>query len=270
MSKLAYPIFIWKNHRGLLTFATLLCAALQLLIVVLISGMDTRTILAVLMEQLPKQFQSFISEQFLTTLSLKGAAAFGFKHPIVLTLLAIVAITLPYRHIVSELEVGTLELLLAYPVRRSRLLLQLWASGCAAIVAIIGVALVASLATISVTGNLTTGVMASMVQIAGNLALLMVLIMSYTMLLATYAQPGSKVGMLSAGITLIFYLLDLVTSLWEPLSVVAPLNIFTYFQPQKLILGEADFRTHALVLGNLIVICLAVSMRQFARRDIPG
>lgn len=270
MNKLAYPIFIWKSHRGLLAFATLLCAALQLLIVVLISGMDTRTILAVLMEQLPKQFQSFISEQFLTTLSLKGAAAFGFKHPIVLTLLVIVAITLPFRHITSELETGTLELLLAYPVRRSRLLLQLWAAGSFAIFGILGVTLAASLATITVTGNLTAAVIGSMVQIAGNLSLLMVLIMSYTMLLATYGQPGSKVGMLSAGITLIFYLLDLVASLWEPLSVVAPLNIFSYFQPQDLILGEADFVTNALVLSSLILICVAVSLRQFTERDIPG
>lgn len=270
MNKLAYPIFVWKSHRGLLAFATLLCAALQLLIVVLISGMDTRTILAVLMEQLPKQFQAFISEQFLTTLSLKGALAVGFKHPIVLTLLSIVAITLPYRHIISELETGTLELLLAYPVRRYRLLLQLWASGCAAIFLIIVVTLAASLTTITTTGNLSADLMVSMVQIAGNLVLLMVLIMSYTMLLSTYGRQGSKVGMLSAGITLVFYLLDLVSSLWEPLSVVAPLNIFTYFQPQKLILGEANFLTNALVLIGLILVCLGVSLRKFEKRDIPG
>jgi len=108
------------------------------------------------------------------------------------------------------------------------------------------------------------------VQIAGNLTLLLVLIMSYTMLLATYGQPGGKVGMLSAGITLVLYLLDSVTSLWQPLSIVAPLNIFTYFQPQDLIMGEVDFMTNALVLSGLILVCLAVSVRQFEKRDIPG
>lgn len=270
MNKLAYPRFIWKNHRGLLIFATFLSASVQMLIIVLISGADTRSIMVVLMEQLPEQFQSLISEQFLTTLSLKGAAAFGFKHPIVLTLLSIVAITLPYRHISSELETGTLELLLAYPVRRYRLLLQFCASAGAAILFIIVVILGASLTAISATGNLTADLTRTMVQIACNLALLMVLVMSYTVLLATYGKQDSKVGMQSAGITLVFYLLDLVSALWDPLAVIAPLNIFTYFQPQKLILGEANFLTNAVVLFGLIVLCLAASLRQFERRDIPG
>lgn len=270
MNNLTYVTFVWKNHRGFALFSMVVIAAMQLIIINLISSMDTLSIITVLLEQLPEQFQALISEQFLASLSLKGAAAFGFQHPLVLALLAINAINVPTRHIVGEIESGTLELLLAYPIRRTRLLLSLWLAAGSLLLLVVCGSLVGSFSALGLIHEFSLDVAIRMLKIAGNLWLLFLFIMSYTLLLATFGREGSKIGLYGAGITLIFYFLDLLSTLWDAVDFTKPFNIFTYFQPQKLMFDQRSFWLHYAVLSTLIAICLFISVRQFNRRDIPG
>ena len=60
--------------------------------------------------------------------SVDGAIAFGYAHPMVLVMTCFVAILLPSRHLAGEIEDGTLELLLALPVRRPTITFSLWLS----------------------------------------------------------------------------------------------------------------------------------------------
>jgi len=99
--------------------------------------------------------------------------------------------------------------------------------------------------------------------------LLITLIFTYTLLIAVYTRIGFKAGNSGAAITFFFYLLYFLAELWRALSFTKPFNIFTYYEPQKLMLGQGNFTVDILVLGLLIISCFIVAMKRFNERDIP-
>lgn len=270
MNRLAYPRFIWSNHRGLMIFSIIFIAAMQFLVVKLITTFDTASILSAIMDQLPAQFRQFLTQEFLTVLSVEGAAAFGFNHPMVLTVLAINAIILPTRDLAGEIEGGTMELLLAYPVRRTTLLLSLWISGVVMLLVIISGGFIGSLTAISIFYQLNFHFFVKLLQIVSNLWLLFTLIFTFTLLLAVFGREGSKIGARAAAVILIFYLLHFLSGIWDALKFTRPFNIFTYYPPAQLMFEQSDFWLNALILVILTTVCLLVGLRQFNRRDIPG
>ena len=269
MNKLSYPIMIWKNYLGRVLFSMLVTAAMQFIINWLFTTMDFASIIVSMRQQLPAPLRLFLEEEFFSRFSLKGAVAFGFNHPLVLALLALNAIIIPARHIAGEIESGILELLLAYPIKRTRLLLTLWASAIMQLFVIVGAAWAGSVTSAVIYHELTYDLFAAMVKIAGNLWLFAVLIMSYTLLLATFGREAAKIGIYSAAITLTLYFLNFLSTIWEAISFIKPYNIFNYYQPQKLMFEERSFALHVTVLSILIIICLIISIQQFNRRDIP-
>jgi len=269
MNSIAYFRLIWRNNKGFAIFSMVFITLLQFLILYLITTFDTLSIVAAILEQIPEKVRIFLNDSFFSTLTFDGAAAFGFNHPLVLALLAINAINIPLFHITREMESGTLELLLAHPFKRHTLIISLWVSGCAILCAIIVAALIGSFSATALFHHLSIGIFLKMVQISFNLWLLFALILSYTLLIATFGKTGSKAGNISAVITFVFYLLHFLSQLWSTIEFTRPFNIFTYYEPQKLMFGQGNIILDSVVLGSLILVCLIISLWQFNRRDIP-
>ncbi len=270
MDNKTYPRFIIKMHRGYVLFSMVIIAFLQYLIVELMSSMDTDVFYENVISQLPERLQMLVSESFITRLSVEGSVAFGFNHPLVLTFLFLLAIILPTRHIAGDIENGAMELLLAHPVKRQHLLTSLWATGSLLLLIIICAGGIGSVLALAETGHLSGAVLLKMLQIGINLWLLAILVMSLAMLISTFGKEGSRAGTRSAALIFIFYFLFFLGILWDAVSVIKPYNIFTYYQPTKLMFGERSFWLHAVVLSVLIAVSLIVSINQFRRRDIPG
>jgi ABC-2 type transport system permease protein len=268
-NNITYFRLIWKNHRSFAIFSMVFITLLQFLILYLITTFNIPAIIQTLLTQMPEKIKVYLNESFFNTLTLDGAAAFGFNHPLVLALLAINAINIPVLHISREMESGTLELLLAHPFRRQTLIWNLWISGCLLLLAIILAALAGSVSAVSIYHHLTTDLFIKILMIGFNLWLLYVLIMSFTLLIAVFAKTGSKAGNFAAILTLVFYLLYFLSQLWDAISFTKPFNIFTYYEPQKLMFGKGNFSLNCFVLSALIIISFAISRRQFIRRDIP-
>jgi ABC-type transport system involved in multi-copper enzyme maturation permease subunit len=266
---MSYFYFIWKSHRSFLLFSMIIIPLLQFLILRLVTAIDHSSIIMYLIEQLPENVQAKFGN-FTSMLTVEGAAAFGLNHPLVLVILSIGAITIPSRHIAGEAETGTLELVLSFPVKRIKLLLNLWTSAAVFLFLIIFCALCSSLLSINIFHQLTNELFVKMVKIGCNLWLLFVFIMSLTMVLSSFEKEGNKVGIRVAGIVLVFYLLHYLSSLWNAIQFTKPFNIFTYYQPEDLMTGQRSFLLHFMVLSSLILLCLLVSIYQFNRRDIPG
>lgn len=263
-------MLLWKSHRGLILFCALLSGAFQFLIIWLIATFDYASGFEAFLKHLPPQFQAIFNEEFITRFSVSGAAAFGLNHPIVLALLALTAIAIPARHIAGEIEGGTLELLLAYPVRRTGLIISLWVSTGGLILLVVLGACVGAFSAMLAFAEVSRELIVGELQIAANLWLLFMLVASYTLLLSSFGKEGSRVANYSAAITLIFYFLHIVTTIWESIGFMKPFSIFAYYLPQKVMFGERSFGLNAAVLAGLIAICLATALIQFRRRDIPG
>jgi len=260
---------VLKKQRGLMVFSMLMAGAIQFLIVWLVTTIDYEPIIASMMEQIPVIFRQFFEEEMLGKFSAEGGTAFGFNHPIVLSLMTINAIMIGARHIAGEIEGGTLELLLAYPVKRTRLLLSLWGTGVIQLLVVVGAALVSSVTAVKLYHELNGDILMSLLKIAVNLWLLFVLVMSFTLVVSSFSKEASKAGLVSAAVLLVFYFVHFLSKIWEGIGFTKPINIFTYYQPQQLMFGERDFSLNLLVLLILIFICMTISIIQFNRRDIP-
>jgi ABC-type transport system involved in multi-copper enzyme maturation permease subunit len=264
-----YIKLIWKNNRSFAIFSMVFITLMQFFVLYLVNTFDMPAILQTLLAQMPEKMKVYMSENFFSTLTLDGAAAFGLNHPLVLTLLAMNAINIPSHHISREMESGTLELLLAHPFSRQALISKLWISGGFILLVIILAAVAGSLTAVAVFHHLSSELFLNILKVGLNLWLLFFLILTYTLLIAVFARTGSKAGNYAAILTLVFYLFYFLSQLWDDIKFTATFNIFSYFEPQKLMFGKGNFLLDCSVLTGLIIICYLVSRRQFMRRDIP-
>jgi ABC-type transport system involved in multi-copper enzyme maturation permease subunit len=269
MIKWTYIRLIWRNNKAFAIFSMAFITLFQFLLLYLVTTFDTAAMLSAILEQMPPMMKVFLQDSFFSMLTYDGAAAFGFNHPIALTLLVITAINIPAHHITRETETGTLELLLAHPFKRRSLIFSLWISGGLILLVIITTALIGSFLSIILFHNLTDEIIIKLVQIGFNLWLLILLIFSMTLLIAVYARQGLRSGNLSAVITFVFYLLYFVSQLWDVLSFTKPFNIFSYFEPQSLMFDKGSFWLDIIVLGGLVLLCFILSLRQFEKKDVP-
>jgi len=147
---MSYFYFIWKSHRSFLLFSMFFVSSFQFLTLKLVTTIDYSSPIMYLMNQLPENVQAMFGEDFVSMLTVEGAAALALNHPLVLVILSLGAIIIPSRHIAGEVETGTLELVLSFPVKRIRLLLNLFVSAVVFLFLIIFCALCSSLLSINI------------------------------------------------------------------------------------------------------------------------
>lgn len=265
-----YLVKTFRDHLGFFVLAFLLVAALQLLILTLVITMDFLQTFRVMLEKLPPPVQQLLGEEFIAQLSVNGAAAFGYNHPLVVTLMAIMAIILPAKHIAGEIEEGTLELVFSLPVKRQAISISLWVlSGFALLLLVAACCLGTLLGTVLLPETRTLPFF-RVFQIGVNLWLLMLAINAYTFLIASFSREGGKAAMRSAGITLIFFFVNYAVNIWPTIDFLEPLTIFHYYQPQKIMMGDNMLIKNLAALAALIGTCIFVAFRRINTRDIPG
>jgi len=270
MRRVSYTSFVFKSHRGFTVFCVLVAATFEFLVIKAITTADLASMLPGFLSQLPERFQMIVNENLISQLTVSGGAAFGFSHPIMIVLLAINAVSIPARHVSGSIEDGSMEVLLAHPFGRTRLVLSLWAATGVANLLVICGGLMGCVAALAVFHGLAAGFIVRLLAMGANLWLLFLLVQSVSMLASVYGGKGSKPAAWTAVIVMTFYVVHFLTPLWDALRVTTRFNVFTYYQPQKLVLGEGSFGRDVLVLAVLTCICLLLSIHQFNRRDIPG
>jgi ABC-type transport system involved in multi-copper enzyme maturation permease subunit len=256
-------------HRGFMLFGFLLIGLLQFVIISIFSSLDYIPFIELFIKQLPPQLQAIFNEEFINRFSINGAAAFGYNHPMVLSILGIAAITIPARHLAGEAENGNLEILLAHPFRREYYFISLWCASAMAIFFIILGGWSGSFMALILKQQFRLAIMGNLLKIGVNLWLLFLLILSYSITISSFGREGNKSGLVAAAITIFFYLLYFVSTIWEEIQFSKNFNIFHYYQPQKLMFGQRSFWLNALVLFILISILFLLAKKQTVKRDIP-
>jgi ABC-type transport system involved in multi-copper enzyme maturation permease subunit len=269
MIKGPYLALTWRLHRGLLIFSGFFIGLIQFLIIWIFASFDYAPVLDAILKQLPPQVQLLFNEQFLNQLSLNGAAAFGFNHPLVLLNLGIIAIAIPSWQIAGEAENGILELHLAYPFKRETLYKTLWISCSLFLLGVILLGYAGSLAALLLKNHLDWIITVSLAKIIVNLWLLFTMIMTFSLWISIKNRESGKSGMISAAITLIFYFHFFLGSAWEKLGFSQFINPFAYYQPQKLMFQQNNFIINVMVLGILTLVLLFGGYRQFKKKDVP-
>lgn len=170
------------------------------------------------------------------------------------------------RAIAGEVGSGTLELVMAQPVSRLRFVVT-------RIVALVGYVVLLALSTfapIQLFGpryevELSAGTFWTLCALA---ALFMLAVGGFAMLLSAIFRDAGKPGAIAAGVLVVMWLADLVSNVSEAAEVLDPINLVAYWQPGKIINGEAVPPAAWWVYAGVAVVSLAAAVVAFSRRDV--
>lgn len=265
---ISYFKHIIKSHLGFLIFALLFIPLIQFLLIDVFTGLETKPFIESMLNMMPAQFKMIIGEQFFSSLSLEGAAGFGLNHPVVLTIMIVLVTTITSKHIAGAIENGSMELLLALPLKRTTLIFRLWGTTTILLCVLVVFTLAGLFAGVAIFDSVTEAFIEKTLKIAVNLWFLIMTIMGFSLMISVFMKESGRAASMCSIVVLVLYFVDVLSGLWKPLEFFKPFNVFYYYQPQKLLTGQRSLDQNLPVLTALILIFLGISLWQFRKRDL--
>jgi ABC-2 type transport system permease protein len=216
----------------------------------------------------------------------------GYMEPLVIVILCVWAIGRAAGAIVGEVDRGTMELLLAQPVARYRVVL---AHLCVDLLTIPVVCLSLWL------GNWLGLTLVEVKELTGpgegspinpgifgpaqwSVGGLLFAVSGSTMWLSALGRFRGRVLGIAVLVTLLQFLVHIVGQLWDAVACLRPFTVFYYYQPQELILhhrGTMDLAQvwplgHPLMVNGFAVLAAVgavgylLALWTFCRRDLPA
>ena len=204
----------------------------------------------------------------------------GYVHPLIQTILCIWAIGRAASAIAGEIDRGTMELLLAQPVAALPSYRLSFRGGCADHSRVVSEPVGGNLGgdvVFRITGTERSGQGAnrSLAHWTGAVQRGGAGVRHHRLHHAVVGL-GRRARVLGVAVvvTLIQFMVNLIGQLWDLLAPLRPFTVFYYYQPQPLILGQADALGQAgLNLGVLFGVGLVgylLALVVFCRRDLPA
>jgi ABC-2 type transport system permease protein len=217
----------------------------------------------------------------------------GYMHVAVLAILCLWAVGRAAGAIAGELDRGTMELLLAQPLARYRVVVAHLCVDCLAIPILclgiwagnwIGIPIVGLQAD---PANPESPLIDPRIfgPALWNVAGLVFAISGYTIWLSALGRFRGRVLGIAILVTLLQYLINVIGQLWDVLAPLRPLTVFYYYQPQQIILrhnwqavlypfwngSEPQVTVHVLVvLFGVGIVGYLLALWTFTHRDLPA
>lgn len=248
-------------------------------------GVDPDVIMGILFKnnEFPGQMiQAIIGGENIQIERAQDMMSISYVHPLVLTILCIWAIGRAASAIAGEIDRGTMELLLAQPIRRTQVILA-----HVLVDAIVFPGLVLALWTGTCCGTWWMGLQSTTLEreyvnplrFLPALPCMLGLLFSVsglTMWISAMGRSRARVWGWAISLTLGMFLTNVLGQIWgEELAWLRPLTIFYHYQPQPLIQGEpwhydrAAWQ-HLLVLAGVALTGYLLAWWTFCRRDLPA
>lgn len=196
-----------------------------------------------------------------------GWLAAAMTHPITLALLVAAALAIAAGAVATEVERGTVDLLLVRPVGRRRFLLAKAAASVMAVtLAELGgvVGVLVARGTVTRVGEIGLWDMSR--AFLDSWILFAALAMVGLLVSARSSLRGRAIG-LSVGVIVAWFFMRFIALLIDEVSPMRFASPFQYFRPTD-VLGGERFVWDLLVLAALGLACLATSMWWFSQRDL--
>jgi ABC-2 type transport system permease protein len=199
----------------------------------------------------------------------------GYVHPLTQTILCIWAIGRASGAIAGEIDRGTMELLLAQPLARSRVVLAHFIVDLMAIPV-----LCLSMWGGTWLGTWLVGLQADVdpwrfAPALLNAATLLFAVGGIAIALSAFGRFRGRVMGTAVLITLLQFLVNVIGQLWPPAEPLRPFTVFYYYQPQPIILNphwydNSDVWLRLAVLLGVGFTGYLVAWWHFCRRDLPA
>jgi hypothetical protein len=107
-------------------------------------------------------------------------------------------------------------------------------------------------------------------SLAWNLYLVMLLIAGYIVIFASISDSGKMLFTIGGIVLLVFYIISLAAPLWNPLTVLDPVNPFSYYKPMEILIGSRISFSKSMTLIGISMVMFTVAAWVFNRRDIAS
>jgi ABC-2 type transport system permease protein len=229
-----------------------------------------------------KMIQSIIGGEDIELERADNFMSISYVHPLVLTILSIWAIGRAANAIAGEIDRGTMELLLAQPIRRTQVVFaHLLVDG----IVFPSFCLVIWLGTYC--GTWWMGLQSAVnplqhidpcrfLPALPCIAALLFSVSGITMWISTLGRLRARVWGWAITIFLCMFLINILGQIWpEPLEWVRPLTVYYHYQPQGMILQEVWYMDgtvwfHLCVLGGAGALGYLLAWVTFCQRDLPA
>jgi len=244
-------------------------------------GMQLPFIEQVLFAGPGKIVQALIGGEQIDLLRAQDMISIGYVHPLIQTILCIWAIGRAAGAIAGEIDRGTMELLLAQPIRRSQVILAHflvdWLTIPILCVSLwIGTWIGCWL--VGFTGNPSSGIEVNAWRFGPcliNVALLVYAVGGLTMWLSSLGRFRMRTLGAAILLALVQFLVNVIGQLWDKMAWMRPFTVFYYYQPQPMIL-DVHWAEQAAVWLRLGVLAAVGSVGYglawwtFCKRDLPA
>ena len=249
MADAAYARLVWRNHRGVLLFSIAVVAALQYLIVWLISTLDYAPAVAAAFEQLPPLIRTFFNEEFLTPpVRARRPPPSDSTTPCCWPCWPSTPSCCLHARLPARSSPAPLNCCWPHPIGRVRVGVTVWASGCAMLSLVVAGALAGSLSAVALHHGLDADLAGRLFRIGANLVLLFVLVLSLTLLISAFGREGQRTGVIGAGITVVFYFFHFLAKIWDRVEPIPAGEHFHLLPAQELMFDRRSFAVNASVL----------------------
>lgn len=260
---------IWRESRALGAGA---CVTLWLVVTLLTlvlppmqSGIQQFT---VQMPGLKGALAGLLGVEVMERVSLSMLLGVIWVDPVVLSVVLGFVVTFCTRFPAAEMERGTIDILLSWPVSRSQIFLCETGFAC-----VWGVALVASGWLGFLLGSRWLDASAwPVVQrawlVAFNLLALYGAVAGMTSWLSAGSDRRGSASLAALSILAASYLLHFVSSVWTPAASLDRLSLFHYYQPGKVMLSGLMPVRDCLALMGFALLCWILAWRKLCQRDL--
>jgi ABC-2 type transport system permease protein len=242
-----------------------------------------------------KIVKTMIGGEMISLFRVKDMLTIGYVHSVVLTILALWAVGRAAGAIAGEIDRGTMELLLAQPLARQRVILAhflvdlvtvplltlaIWAGQWIAIASF-------DVREVPARGETVGAPIDPSIFGPGlwNVGALVFAMSGYTMWISARGRFRGRVLGIAVLATLLQYLVNVIGQLWDVMAPLRPFTVFYYYQPQQIILNHkwsvavkfwSDSPTPLFTVNVLVVLFLVgiagygLALWKFCRRDLPA
>ena len=264
----------WGDQRVLLLSLAALWAAFPWLYILLSAQIEMPAFQNVLLKVIPDDWQKLSGVPFSEVATYAGRVALAFVDPVVVLAATVWGITRGSDAVSGPLERGTMEMLLAAPVRRSAIFLTQALATTAAAALLCGV-LLASVWTVVVLGPWAGKVAPErFLPAVANVFGLMVCMAGISACVSAADSHRWRTIGIMCGLYVTAILTKLVGRLSGVLGWVGYLSVLNAYEPQRLVGGGPEaWRMLAWYDGILLgigIVAYLIGAVIFSRRDLPA
>lgn len=221
---------------------------------------------AEMVEQMPEEMLALFGGTEVSFASLGGYFQTEYLGLMWIVIVASALIIYAARAFAGEIAAGTMELVLAQPVSRIRVAI----SRVVVLVVYAATLAASSFAPIMIFGpkydiDLSWDVFWTL---CGFAMLFMLAVGGVAMLLSAVFRGGGKPGAITAGVLMVLWIADITSGASEVSESLDPINIVSYWQPGRIINGDAIAAEAWWLYGILAAISLLAAVLIFSRRDV--